>query len=261
MVVPCERSRTDGAHAHGDDAHARAPAHHAWHADVLEPELRTERAHASCYDEQQTCMCVSGRFSGSAAYSGIVRWLVACVGLFGCAPADKQAVVVSPVSLPEPAAQVEPAPAPAPAPPPVPHGYVRAKVAGIVPEHAGAAIALADPTQALILPVYVGGSEATSIQHRFEHTTYARPLTHDLMDALMHEAGAEVVRSQIDKLENNTFYGTLVVKLKQRFVELDARPSDAIALAMGSGAPIWVRSDVFEQAGVPRDSFEGLNQP
>jgi bifunctional DNase/RNase len=176
--------------------------------------------------------------------------------LTACA-AEQKPLVVSPVALAEPAPHVDPVPA-APTPPPVPQGYVRVTIAGVVPTSSGAAVALLDPTRATVLPVYVGGSEATSIQHRFDHTSYVRPLTHDLMDSLMHEVGAEVVRAQIDKLEDGTFYGTLVVKLKSRFVQLDARPSDAVALAMGSGTPIFVSSEVLTLAGVPRDSFEGL---
>ncbi len=182
--------------------------------------------------------------------------LVCC--LVGCA-AQERSVSVPVASLPTPTvvlAPIDPPPAPAPK---VPAGYVEMTIAGVIPEGQGASVALLDPKQSLVVEVHVGGSEALSIQHRFEHTSYQRPLTHDLMDAVMKQTGVEVVRAQVDKLENGTFIGTLVVKSKNRTFELDARPSDAIALAIGAGAPIYCAPEVIKRAGVPRSSVDGLD--
>ena len=149
--------------------------------------------------------------------------------------------------------------APEPEAPKVPAGYVKMTVAGVVPQSSGAAVALLDPTEATIVPIYMGGTEAMAIQQRFDHTTYKRPLTHDLFDAMLREVGGQVVRAQVDKLEDNTYLGTLVLKTKSRYIQLDSRPSDAIALALGSGAPIYCASKVIAEAGVSRDSFDGLD--
>lgn len=142
--------------------------------------------------------------------------------------------------------------------PPVPANYVKVEVAAVVPEGQGAAVVL-DPGGPLVVEVHVGGSEALAIQHRFEHTSYVRPLTHDLMDSVMKQTGVEVVRAQVDKLENGTFIGTLVVRQRGQLHELDARPSDAIALAMGAGAPIYCASSVVKKAGVPRGDAAGMD--
>lgn len=180
--------------------------------------------------------------------------VLACLAL-GCA-AQEKSVSVPVASLPTPTVTPAPIDPPPPPAPKVPAGYVEMTIAGVIPEGQGASVALLDPKQSLIVEVHVGGSEALSIQHRQEHTSYQRPLTHDLMDALMKHIGVEVVRAQVDKLENGTFIGTLVVKSKSRTFELDARPSDAIALAMGAGAPIYCAPEVIKRAGVPRASVD-----
>ncbi|HSQ66276.1 MAG TPA: bifunctional nuclease family protein [Polyangiaceae bacterium] len=176
----------------------------------------------------------------------------------GCAAKTvPPAVTIAPL----PAAPQASVAAPEPEPPKVPANYVRMTVAGVVPESQGAAVALLDPTEATVVPIYVGGTEAMSIQQRFEHTAYVRPLTHDLFDATLREIGAKVVRAQVDKLEDGTYFGTLVLKTRSRYIQLDSRPSDAIALALGNDAPIYCAADVVATAGVPRDGFDGLDAP
>src|SRR5258708_34061260 len=112
----------------------------------------------------------------------------------GCA-AQEKSVSVPVASLPAPTSTPAPIDPPAPAGPRVPAGYVEMTVAGVIPEGPGASVALLDPKQALVVEVHVGGSEALSIEHRFEHTSYQRPLTHDLMDSVMKQTGVEVVRA------------------------------------------------------------------
>lgn len=174
----------------------------------------------------------------------------------GCA-AQPAAPAVTIAPLPAPQASVVPVDLP---PPSVPADYVRVTVAGVVRQSDGAAVALADPSSRTIVPIYVGGTEAASILRRYEHGSSERPLTHDLFDAALHELGARVVRAQVDKLKDNTYYGTLLLKEHGRYIELDSRPSDAIAMALGASAPIYCASSVITQAGVSRDSFEGLDR-
>ena len=117
---------------------------------------------------------------------------------------------------------------------------------------------LADPSEEVVVPIYIGGTEAASIHHRYEHTSASRPLTHDLFDSALHELGARVVRVQVDKLQDDTYFATIVLEQNGHYIKLDARPSDAIALALGANAPIFCANRVLTVAGVPRDSFDGL---
>ena len=177
------------------------------------------------------------------------------VGICGCATQGAPAAVTIAALPAPPPAPVAPPVMPAP---PVPAHYVEVTVAGVVRQSEGAAVALTDATEETIVPIYVGGTEAASILHRFEHTSAERPLTHDLFDSALQKLAAKVVRAQVDKLEGGTYYGTLVLREGSQYVVLDARPSDAIAMALGSRAPIYCAKAVFTAAGVPRDSFEGL---
>jgi bifunctional DNase/RNase len=170
----------------------------------------------------------------------------------GCVQAAPPAVTIAPLPV-APQASVA---SPELPPPRVPSDYVRVSVVALVSQ--GGMVALADPTEEVIVPIYIGGTEAASIKHRYEHTTAERPLTHDLFDSALHELGARVIRAQVDKLENNTYFATLILKDKGRYIQLDARPSDAIALALGANAPIYCASAVITQAGVPRDNLKGL---
>ena len=145
--------------------------------------------------------------------------------------------------------------------PDLPASYLKMTVGSVVMHGDGAAVALVDPTQATIVPIYVAGTEAVSIKERVAHSRYVRPLTHDLFDATLQKLGVRVVRAQVDKLENGTFFGTLVLQGKSRYYELDARPSDAIALALGSDAPIYCAAEVVTSAGMTREQFDALAGP
>jgi bifunctional DNase/RNase len=130
-----------------------------------------------------------------------------------------------------------------------PAGYVTAEVGELVPDGGGARIDLVDRARHRSFPMWIGGTEARSITLRVDGRRYERPLTHDLVDTLLREFGGRVVQVQVDDLRNNTFLGTIVVQHGRELVPIDARPSDAIALALGAKAPIYVRSDVFTRAG------------
>lgn len=185
---------------------------------------------------------------------------VPALAAVACTPPQRPvalSVPPAPVASAAPVA-IEPAPATAP---PVPAGYVTMTVLGVTPQGAGGVIALVDPAGERVLPIYVGGTEAASAGHRFAGTRSDRPLTHDLLDALLRELGAELVRAQVDALENGTFIGSVVFEQKGRFIELDARPSDAVALAMGAKAPIVVAGAVLEKAGVAKADFDAGGDP
>ena len=97
------------------------------------------------------------------------------------------------------------------------------------------------------LPIWVGAAEATAIAYAHQGVVPPRPMTHDLMKDLLEALGSEVVEVRITDLSDGVFYATIVLTSG---VEVSARPSDAIALALRTGSPIVGASEVLEQAGV-----------
>jgi bifunctional DNase/RNase len=177
-----------------------------------------------------------------------------CGGAHAPPPEELSAPVVTVVATAA-AAPVASSAVPAPVVASVPHpppGYVEMLVAGVVDTPGGQAVVLNDPERSVILPVFIGGTEALSIQLRYEHRRFDRPLTHDLLDAVLARLGGELASVRIDELRNDTFVGSLVIRRQGETMTIDARPSDAIALAMGAHVPIYVAEQVLQQAGVKR---------
>jgi len=147
---------------------------------------------------------------------------------------------------------------PATAPPngTAPEGFVKVRVGGVAPTAQGNAVLLVDEGDVRAVPIFVGESEALSIRLRLERRRYIRPLTHDLLDDMLEELGGRIDSVRVEKLENDVFYGIVVVRDGPRRIELDARSSDAVALALGSGAPIFVARRVLERAGVDLDDVK-----
>lgn len=98
------------------------------------------------------------------------------------------------------------------------------------------------------LPIIIGISEVTAIKMKISGIQPPRPLTHDLLRSAITQLGATLERVIINKLEFNTFFARLVIHTKEGAVEeIDARPSDSIALALRADAPIFVAEDVLNQ--------------
>jgi bifunctional DNase/RNase len=100
------------------------------------------------------------------------------------------------------------------------------------------------------LPIWIGPYEADAIAIRLRKIEVARPLTHDLLNNAITEMGGEVSHITVNDLRNDTFYAQITVNLDGRQVEIDSRPSDAIALAVRANVPIFVEEDVMAQAGI-----------
>ena len=99
-----------------------------------------------------------------------------------------------------------------------------------------------------MLPIIIGISEVTAIKMKITGIQPPRPLTHDLLGSLIAQLGAKLSRIVISKLEFNTFFAKLIVETAAGTVEeIDARPSDSIALALRADAPIFVADDVLNQ--------------
>lgn len=100
-----------------------------------------------------------------------------------------------------------------------------------------------------ILPIWVGAFEANAIALEIEKIVPQRPMTHDLLRNFILELGYEVSKIIISDLKENTFYAQIEIEKGEEKAVFDARPSDAIALALRSDCPIFVKEDVFELSG------------
>ena len=183
-------------------------------------------------------------------------WLAAVLLVAGCntkapAPQDSAPAASAPGSIERPPLAAPTAGlAERSKPPP---GFVKVRVAGITPAAQGNAVLLVDDRQHRALVVFIGDTEALSIQLRLEGTKYKRPLTHDLVDHMLKHLGAKVHSVRVDKLHDDIFYGVVVLQDGDRLKEFDSRTSDGVALALGNNAPVFVATDVLDRAGIALD--------
>ncbi len=129
--------------------------------------------------------------------------------------------------------------------------YIRVEIdnLSLVPSGGGAcAIMLREADGQRVLPVLIGLMEAQAIAVRLNKMSMPRPLTHDLTQGIMAELKAKVVRVSVDKVRDGTFYATMEVVHASGAFKIDARPSDAIAMAVRFDAPIFVASSVMNRA-------------
>jgi uncharacterized protein len=100
------------------------------------------------------------------------------------------------------------------------------------------------------LPIWIGPWEASAIAMKLQGLVPERPLTHDLFASVLDELGIRVQQVVISTLAEETFHARLHLELDGRVVEVDSRPSDALALAVRAGVPIFAAQDVLDQAGL-----------
>jgi hypothetical protein len=100
------------------------------------------------------------------------------------------------------------------------------------------------------LPIWIGANEATAIAIALEGIQPPRPLTHDLMRSVIDAVGALAVRVVITEMRDSVFYADLALDVSGKEVQISSRPSDAIALAVRTGTPVFTISGVLEEAGV-----------
>ena len=104
-----------------------------------------------------------------------------------------------------------------------------------------------------VLPIWVGSSEAQAIASEIEKSSSPRPFTHDLFKNLLNQLDAYLTRVVVTELKDNTFYAILEIGKDDEKLFLDARPSDAIALALRADCPIFVRDEVLRQSRVSEE--------
>ncbi len=111
------------------------------------------------------------------------------------------------------------------------------------------------------LPIWIGPFEADAITIQLQDVQVARPLTHDLLKSLIDEMGAKVSHVMVSELKNDTFYARIVMDVEGESKEIDARPSDAIALAVRTNVPLFVADEVMDMASiVPEADLEEIDE-
>lgn len=98
------------------------------------------------------------------------------------------------------------------------------------------------------IPIWIGLLEATAIASELENIKFSRPMTHDLLRNMIQTLGAEVEKVEVCDLRDNTFFALIHMNGEGKSLAMDARPSDAIALALRTKAPIFVNETVFEKS-------------
>ncbi len=111
------------------------------------------------------------------------------------------------------------------------------------------------------LPIWIGPAEADAIAVRLQGVTVPRPLTHDLLHSALDALGATVNSIIVSDLKNDTFYARIILDVDGRQMELDSRPSDALALAVRVEAPIYAEEIVLDKAGILLDKETGKPVP
>lgn len=135
---------------------------------------------------------------------------------------------------------------------------VEVRIRGLMldPSTQSPVVVLNDVAGEVVLPIWVGVFEANAIALEIEKATLPRPMTHDLLRDVIHGLNARVTRVVVGSLLENTFHATIWLDQQGEVVALDARPSDAIALALRADCPIFVSKQVLDRA---RENADGAN--
>jgi bifunctional DNase/RNase len=100
------------------------------------------------------------------------------------------------------------------------------------------------------LPIWIGPPEASAIMSKLQGGEPPRPMTHDLLQSVVEELGSSVVRIAVTELRENTFYAVITLRNGDAELEIDSRPSDAIALAVRTNAPIYAADEVIAESAI-----------
>ena len=107
------------------------------------------------------------------------------------------------------------------------------------------------------LPIWIGPAEADAIAVKLQGVSVPRPMTHDLMNSIIDTLGAHIESIAVTDLKNDTFFARIYLNVKGNQMEVDSRPSDALALAVRVEAPIYVDDSVLDKAGILLDKESG----
>ncbi len=118
-------------------------------------------------------------------------------------------------------------------------------------------VILKEKTSDRYLPIWIGPAEADAIAVKLQDISVPRPLTHDLLRSVIQTLGAAIAHIIVSDLHNDTFFAKVVLQLDGKTMEIDSRPSDAIALAVRAKVPIFAEEAVLEKAGIMLDKETG----
>lgn len=140
--------------------------------------------------------------------------------------------------------------------------FVEMEVKGVRMDSIGhtPVVILADKEGKRALPIWIGLLEANAIDKELNHLSNPRPMTHDLLHSILTQAQVRVKEIKIVNLKNNTYYATLFLILNKGQIEVDARPSDAIIIALKSKVPIFVSTKILDEQGIALNKKEGLGE-
>jgi uncharacterized protein len=122
-------------------------------------------------------------------------------------------------------------------------------------------VILKEKTAERYLPIWIGPAEADAIAVKLQGVNVPRPLTHDLLSSVIDSLGASVNSIVVSDLKNDTFFAKIVLNVDGGSVEIDSRPSDALALAVRVEVPIFANEAVLEKAGIYLDQETGKPLP
>lgn len=112
------------------------------------------------------------------------------------------------------------------------------------------------------LPIWIGVYEAEAIAIALQEVEVARPLTHDLLKNIFNAVNAKVLRVEVISLKDDTYFGNIVAQVNGHVIDIDSRPSDALALAVRTNVPILVSQDVMDSAGItPEEDLQEEESP
>ncbi len=122
-------------------------------------------------------------------------------------------------------------------------------------------VLLADKEGKKALPIWVGLLEATAIDKELRNDTSPRPMTHDLLYSILAQAHVKVKEVRIVAIKDSTYYATLFLTINKKVVGIDARPSDAIVIALKSKTPILVSAKILDEQGIALAKKSALSEP
>jgi len=133
-----------------------------------------------------------------------------------------------------------------------PPPFIEMEVKGVRLDAVGQSpvVILADKEGKKALPIWIGLLEANAIDRELKNIATTRPMTHDLLHSILTQVQVKVKEVKIIDLKNQTYYATLSLKLNKGVIEVDARPSDAIILALKSKIPILVAAKILDEQGI-----------
>lgn len=123
-------------------------------------------------------------------------------------------------------------------------------------------VVLHDKENRRALPIWIGSAEASSIIRKIENLSVTRPMTHDLVISIIEKVGYKISKVEINDVEKETYFATIFLENEEdgKIIEIDSRPSDAIAIAIRIDAPIYVTANVLSNGSVSTDSTKDAQE-